>query len=104
MVSQGDMMEMSMVHKFNGTFNELQELIKSAGLSGKWKDRGQVNHRFRSNDGGVLSWWPSNGSIQIQGQNAARMKLENLFVARSPITLAETMHPVSVSGVECSRI
>jgi hypothetical protein len=71
-----------MVYKFNGTLEEFRKLINGAGLSGKWTDNRYGVHRFRSNDGGALSWWPSNGSVQVQGQSEAKSRLENVFVGK----------------------
>jgi predicted nucleotide-binding protein len=65
-----------MANKFDGTIEELQALVKTAGLKGKWEDDGQGKHSFRSSDGGVLNWWPSKRTVQLQGQDKAKLKLE----------------------------
>lgn len=64
-----------MSNTFEGTIEELQSLVKTAGLRGKWEDDGQGKHTFRSVDGGVLNWWPSKGTVQLQGQDKAKLKL-----------------------------
>jgi hypothetical protein len=85
-----------MVYKFKGTFEELRGLIKTAGLDGKWVNSWEGNrHRFRSHDGGALSWWPSNGSVQIQGQRAAKVKLEMAFVRKSSALINDIMPQAS---------
>jgi hypothetical protein len=84
-----------MVYKFKGTFEELRGLIKTTGLAGKWVNTWEGRHRFRSHDGGALSWWPSNGSVQIQGQRAAKVKLEKAFVRKPPALINETMPQTS---------
>ena len=64
--------------KYHGEFAELQSLVSELGYSGTWFDRGGVKV-FRSSDGAVLNWWPppSAGTIQIQGQEDSKTKLEN---------------------------
>ncbi|HEY3855656.1 MAG TPA: nucleotide-binding protein [Verrucomicrobiae bacterium] len=88
-----------MASKFEGTFDELQALIKAAGIKGKWEDAGPTQHRFRSSDGGVLSWWPSRGTVSLQGQEKAQSNLEKAisgsattpsFVAVAPSTASKS--------------
>jgi predicted nucleotide-binding protein len=64
-----------MANKFEGTIEKLQMLISVAGLKGKWEDDGQRKHTFRSSDGGILNWWQSSGTVQVQGQEKAKAKL-----------------------------
>ena len=65
-----------MANKFDGTLEELRALVKAAGLKGEWEDDGQGKHTFRSGDEGVLNWWPSRGTVQLQGQSKAKARLE----------------------------
>src|SRR4051812_21892790 len=65
-----------MAIRFEESIEELQALLKTAGLKGKWEDDGQGKHTFRSNDGGVLNWWPTRGTVQLQGQDKAKSRLE----------------------------
>ena len=82
-----------MANKFEGTIEELQAQVKAAGLKGKWEDDGQGKHTFRSGDGGVLNWWPSKGTIQIQGQDKAKAKLEKAIAGETATTVGETVQP-----------
>src|SRR5258707_7815666 len=82
-----------MANKFDGTIEELQVLVKSAGLKGKWEDDGQGKCIFRSNDGGVLNWWPSKGTIQLQGIGNAKSKLEKAIVEGTATTAGQTAQP-----------
>lgn len=80
-----------MATKFEGTIEQLQALVAAAGLKGKWGDDGAGKHSFRGNDGGVLNWWPSNGTVQLQGKETAKSKLEKALAgaaATSPVAPA----------------
>jgi predicted nucleotide-binding protein len=61
-----------MVDKFKGSLDQLKALIANAGIDGKWSDDGKGKHSFRSRDNGILNWWPSKGTIQLQGPAEAR--------------------------------
>ncbi len=63
-----------MAEKFNGTFDELKQRIERHEIVGDWDDDGN-KHSFRSNDGGVLNWWQSTGTLQIQGRPEASRRL-----------------------------
>lgn len=65
-----------MPKKFRGTIEELQSLVRAAGIAGDWDDDGQGKRSFRSKDGGVLNWWPLKGTINVQGAADARERLE----------------------------
>lgn len=70
-----------MAKKFRGTIDELQSLIRVAGIPGEWDDDRQGRHSFRSKDGGVLNWWPSTGTISPQGEANAKARLETALAA-----------------------
>jgi predicted nucleotide-binding protein len=78
-----------MANKFEDTIEELQALVKAAGLKGKWEDDGQGKHTFRSGDGGVLNWWPSKGTVQLQGQEKAKAKLNKAIAGDAGTTVGE---------------
>ena len=59
--------------KYNGTFEELKGLM--AGIAGSWSEDGAGKHTFRTTDGGVLNWWVT-GTVQLQGSNKGKAKLE----------------------------
>jgi len=86
-----------MANKYEGTIEELQALLKTAGLKGKWEDDGQGKHTFRSGDGGVLNWWPSKGTVQLQGQEKAKSKLANAIAGGTATTAGDAAQPVAVA-------
>jgi len=87
-----------MPNKFEGSIEELLALIKNAGIKGKWEDDGQGKHTFRSGDGGVLNWWPSRGTINLQGQDKAKSKLEKAIAATAVTPSVEVV--VRMGGSE----
>lgn len=72
-----------MAKKFRGTIEELQSLIQKAGIRGDWDDDGQGKHSFRSKEAGVLNWWPSTGTLNLQGPADAKARLEAALAAPS---------------------
>lgn len=61
-----------MAQKFTGPHETLQALVATAGFRGKWSAEGQGKLTFRGEDGCVLNWWPSRGTVQIQGAGRAK--------------------------------
>lgn len=62
--------------KYRGTIEELKGLVERAGIRGEWKEDGQGKHSFRSIEAGVINWWPSTGTLNVQGPADAKLKLE----------------------------
>jgi hypothetical protein len=53
--------------KHFGTFRQLQDQVLLTGIYGEWRDLG-THRQFWSDDGGVLNWWPSTGTLWFQGR------------------------------------
>jgi|SRR6267143_6850335 len=64
-----------MANKFEGSIETLRSRIESAGINGKWSEDGQGKYTFTSDGGGVLNWWKSTGTVQLQGKGIARVAL-----------------------------
>ncbi len=63
------------MNKFHGEFSELKTYVARLGHTGQWsEDNGKKV--FRGKDGAVLNWWPSTGTLQFQGEQSARNRLE----------------------------
>jgi predicted nucleotide-binding protein len=86
-----------MANRFEGTIEELQALVKAAGIKGKWEDDAQGKQTFRSGEGGVLNWWPSKGTIQLQGQDKARAKLNKAIAGDAGTNVGEVAKPTPPS-------
>ena len=81
--------------KFDGTIDELKEKVDQAGIQGRWQTgNGDEKCVFRSNNSGVLNWWPRTGTLQFQGSAKGKPELEALFESRlsaiSPSELPNT--------------
>lgn len=64
------------MEKFRGEFSELKSLVFDLGCKGRWEsNKDQKQKVFRSEDGAILNWWPSTGTLQVQGPGEARVKL-----------------------------
>ncbi len=62
-----------------GTVETLKSLVDAAGVNGKWLEDGHGKYTFMSEAGGVLNWWKSTGTIQLQGRGSAKAALERVF-------------------------
>ncbi len=71
--------------KFKGSVEGLKALIEAAGLAGKWSEQRQGRYTFKSENGGILNWWTSTGTIQFQGDDTAKAVLEK--AVSTPVAL-----------------
>ncbi|MBF0456056.1 MAG: nucleotide-binding protein [Magnetococcales bacterium] len=94
-----------MPNSFHGTFEELKAAFESTGIQGEWESDGQGKHTFRSRNKGVLNWWESKGTIQIQGKPQIKQEMESAWervssgnqAAGSPISVIS--HPPSKGNI-----
>lgn len=57
---------------FHGSLDELKALVASCGYSGDWSEKpgAAPQYSFRAKTGEILNWWPSRGTINLQGKNS----------------------------------
>lgn len=89
-----------MASTFKGTIDQLKELIAAANIHGEWSE-GAGKHSFRSQDGGVLNWWPSKGTLQFQGKPEGKSPLEmalsgGAVMRPAPVSVAATVAPSQI--------
>jgi hypothetical protein len=68
--------------KFLGDFNELKRSVDeciSGGMYGLWTELPNGHKQYTTDDGGILNWAPSTGSIWFQGKKTAIVELEQRF-------------------------
>ena len=65
-----------MATRFSGTIEELKAKLASLDTLGSWMEVNSNQHQFRHNNGGVINWFPSTGSINFQGKPAGRDSLK----------------------------
>ncbi|MEX1096593.1 MAG: hypothetical protein WED34_11135 [Planctomycetales bacterium] len=68
-----------MAQAFHGTLDELKRAITSASLKGEWESDGAGKHSFRPSNGGIINWWESKGTLQVQGKSTVKEKLESIL-------------------------
>ena len=61
---------------FLGNSQVLMLAIEYAGINGYWRKLGD-QHQFRSDNGGVLNWWPRTGTINFQGNRSDAGEIYN---------------------------
>ncbi len=62
--------------KYKGSLGDLQSMLKSAGFTIETCEmKGSAQH-IRTEEGAIINWWPSTGTVQYQGDKdeAARLK------------------------------
>ena len=75
------------MEKFHGKSGELETLVSQLGYKGQWKwEYDNSKKVFRSEDRAVLNWWPSTGSLQVQGVPEPKRKLEEAITKALSIT------------------
>ncbi len=82
-----------MTTKFKGSIDDLKARLEAASISGKWSGEGQSKPSFRSDDGGILNWWPNTGTVQLQGKEEAKAAIEAAISGVNPL------HTVSTAAV-----
>ena len=65
--------------KFGGSLDDIKALLQKHGIDGDWSEIDHGGHRFRRKNGGVLTWWPSKGTVLCQGKPDEKAYLEELF-------------------------
>lgn len=64
--------------KFHGDISTLKNVVSEHGLNGKWSENDMIE-KFTANDGGVLVWYKSTGTLQCQGKGNSKTKIEELI-------------------------
>lgn len=69
-----------MARKFFEGADALKALIDQSSHKGTWTEQNGY-HQFRSQRGGVLSYWPGTGTVNVQGRSPGKDDLEELLDA-----------------------
>lgn len=67
---------------FKGTLDDLKALVAATGRAGDWVGNNKAE-QFRCNDGAILNWFPNTGTVQYQGDAAAKKELEEALSTAS---------------------
>jgi hypothetical protein len=67
--------------KFQGNYRKLKKTVVRTGLGGFWRELKYGQKQYRTDDGGVLNWWETTGTITFQGRDTtARDELKRVFI------------------------
>jgi hypothetical protein len=58
--------------KFQGSYVELQMCVARAGYSGDWRELSNGHRQYRTDDGAILNYWESSGTVTFQGRDQNR--------------------------------
>lgn len=84
-----------MAKKFYDGIDALKALIERAGHKGPWTESNGC-HQFRSQRGGVLSYWPATSTVSVQGKSPAKEDLEALIDGSATLA-TPTAVPIAVA-------
>jgi len=77
--------------KFYGSLRELSKIIDSLEFRGGWVKPAQRNKKvFRFNNGALMNWWPSSGSINFQGNIESKEQVQAVLAPMLFSKLGET--------------
>lgn len=65
-----------MVYRFSGEYEALKQLLQPLDVHGRWQDVNENQKQFRHNNGGIINWFPSTGSLNFQGKPQGKKVLE----------------------------
>jgi hypothetical protein len=57
----------STARSFSGTIEQLKLAISSMGFVGTWQAMPRGYWRFLCQSGAILNWWPTTGTLNVQG-------------------------------------
>lgn len=79
-----------------GTLEDLKAAVDQCKLIGTWSELTENGlYQFRSRSGEILNWWPSKGTLLIQGKNTDRFKERLSASLDQPIPTSATAVPVA---------
>lgn len=67
-----------MAKKFHDGIDALKALVEQSGQKGHWSELNGL-YQFRSQRGGVLSYWPATSTVSAQGKSPGKEELEALL-------------------------
>lgn len=65
---------------FLGDLKKLKKCVARTSVAGQWRKIEHHQVQFRTDDGAILNWWDSTGTITFQGRKLAVEKLKVPFM------------------------
>ena len=66
--------------KFTGSIEELKAKLEPLGGEYTWVEDNPAQKQLRHQNGGIMNWYASTGTIQFQGKATGRAELEASIV------------------------
>jgi hypothetical protein len=60
-------------------YGRIKKIVSGTGFGGQWREHKNHHKQYRTDDGAILNWWESSGTITFQGQRAAALRFEHAF-------------------------
>ncbi|HHW4679560.1 MAG TPA: TIR domain-containing protein [Xylella sp.] len=87
--------------KHNGTFEDLKMIVRSTGREITQSGPSGTTQQIKTSDGAVINWYESTGTIQFQGEKAAKQKLEQdlyTYIGAAPVERAPSAAAAGVAN------
>lgn len=68
--------------KFLGSYDGLRRCVARTRFCGVWRELPNGQSQYRTDDGAILNWWESSGTITFQGRDDGTA-FENAFIAEA---------------------
>jgi len=68
---------------FLGNHKKLVRLISKMEVDGIWRELKNGHMQFHADDGAVLNWWRSTGTVTFQGRKPKAQEFERSFLRRA---------------------
>jgi hypothetical protein len=63
--------------KFYGKYRQLSKIIANSNYLGAWLKEIPASRRtFKFNNGAIMTWWESTGTVQFQGPSEAKEEIQ----------------------------
>ncbi len=66
---------------FHGEYDDLKRIVASLRIAGEWSEPTTGCAQFRARDGAIFNWYLTTGTINFQGPDAAKTKLQRKLTA-----------------------
>src|SRR5947209_1059580 len=83
---------------FGGEYDDLKRIVASLQIPGEWSEPANGCLQFRTRHGAILNWYLTTGTINFQGPEAAKTKLQGRLTAA--LTAEEEEAEASKPGEE----
>jgi hypothetical protein len=67
-----------------GDFKAVRKILALTGIPGEWS-KGEDHCQFRADNGAVLNYWKTKGTIYFQGPELPAAELKAMFLRRAVI-------------------